>query len=178
MLNLARKLAVFALSAALASAVAAEPYPSEPIRIVVTGTPGGLPDLISRWLAEQLSPALGQPIVVENRPGAGGNIAMQAAARSAPDGYTLVVAGQGPFALNPHIYINPGYDPIADFAPITQIERGALILAAYPALPVRSVRELIELAKAKPGELNYGSPGTGTPLTWRASYSTGQRRSR
>jgi tripartite-type tricarboxylate transporter receptor subunit TctC len=163
MLNLACKLAVFALCSAFASATAAEPYPSKPIRIVVTGTPGGLPDLISRWLADRLSPALGQPIVVENRPGAGGNIAMQAAARSAPDGYTLVVAGQGPFALNPHMYTNPGYDAIADFAPITQIERGALILAANPALPVRSVRELIELAKAKPGELNYGSPGTGTP---------------
>ena len=101
--------------------------------------------------------------MVENRPGAGGNVAMQAAARSAPDGYTLVVAGQGPFALNPHMYANPGYNPIGDFAPITQIERGALLLAVNPEVPVHSVAELIALANRKPGELNYGSPGTGTP---------------
>ena len=163
------KLALFALCAAfatvapLASAWAAESYPSKPIRIIVTGTPGGPPDLLARWLAERLGPVLGGAIVVENRPGAGGNVAMQAAARSAPDGYTLVVAGQGPFALNPHMYANPGYNAIADFAPITQIERGALLLAVNPQVPVYSVAELIALANRKPGELNYGSPGTGTP---------------
>lgn len=95
------KLALFALCAsvaAVAPVAAAESYPSKPIRIIITGTPGGPPDLLARWLAERLAPALGGAIVVENRPGAGGNIAMQATARSAPDGYTLVVAGQGPFA--------------------------------------------------------------------------------
>ena len=160
------RLAVVALCAAFASVVpvaAAESYPSKPIRIIVTGTPGGPPDLLARWLAERLGPALGGAVVVENRPGAGGNIAMQAAARSTPDGYTLVVAGQGPFALNPHMYANPGYNAIADFAPITQIEHGALLLAVNPQVPVHSVMELIALAKKKPGELNYGSPGTGTP---------------
>jgi tripartite-type tricarboxylate transporter receptor subunit TctC len=110
-----------------------------------------------------LGPALAVPIVVDNRPGAGGNVAMQAAAHSAPDGYTLVVAGQGPFALNPHLYTKPGYNPIADFAPITQIERGALLLAVNADVPVHSVAELIALARNGPGELNYGSPGTGTP---------------
>lgn len=160
------KLALFALCAALAAAApvaAAESYPSKPIRIIVTGTPGGPPDLLTRWLAERLAPALRGAIVVENRPGAGGNIAMQAAAHSAPDGYTLVVAGQGPFALNPHMYANPGYNAFADFAPITQIERGALLLAVNPDVPAHSVAELIALANKKPGELNYGSPGTGTP---------------
>jgi tripartite-type tricarboxylate transporter receptor subunit TctC len=160
------RLAVFALCvtlAAVAPVAAAQSYPSKPIRIIVTGTPGGPPDLLARWLAERLVPAMGVAIVVENRPGAGGNVGMQAAAHSAPDGYTLVVAGQGPFALNPHMYANPGYNPIGDFAPITQIERGALLLAVNPQVPVHSVTELIALADKKPGELNYGSPGTGTP---------------
>ena len=159
-------LALFALYVALAAiapAKATESYPSRPIRIFVTATPGGPPDVLARWLAERLAPALGVPIVAENRPGAGGNIAMQAAARSAPDGYTLVVAGQGPFAINPHMYVNPGYNAIADFAPITQLESGALLLAVNPWVPVHSVAELIALARKKPGELNYGSPGTGTP---------------
>jgi len=160
------RLAVFALCAVFAAvppAEAAESYPSKPIRLIVTGTPGGPPDLLARWLAERLGPALGAAIVVENRPGAGGNVAMQAAARSAPDGYTLVVAGQGPFAINPHMYANVGYNAIADFAPITQIERGALLLAVNPQVQVYSVVELIALATKRPGELNYGSPGTGTP---------------
>jgi tripartite-type tricarboxylate transporter receptor subunit TctC len=160
------KLALFVLCttcAALAPVAAADSYPSKPIRIIVTGTPGGPPDLLSRWLAERLAPALGVAIVVENRPGAGGNVAMQATAHSAPDGYTLVVAGQGPFALNPHMYAKPGYNAISDFAPITQIERGALLLAVNSELPVHTVAELIALAHKKPGELNYGSPGTGTP---------------
>jgi tripartite-type tricarboxylate transporter receptor subunit TctC len=160
------RLALFALCTGLASLApfaAAENYPSRPIRLVVTATAGGPPDVLARWLAERLGPALGATIVVENRPGAGGNVAMQAAARSAPDGYTLVVAGQGPFALNPHMYANPGYNAIADFAPITQIEQGALLLAVHPQVPVNSVGELIALAKRKPGELNYGSPGAGTP---------------
>jgi len=163
------RLAVVALCTAFASmvpitAVATdESYPSKPIRIIVTGTPGGPPDNLARWLADRLAPALGAAIVVENRPGAGGNVAMQATARSPPDGYTLVVAGQGPFALNPHMYANPGYNPIGDFAPITQIERGALLLAVNPQVPVHSVAELIALANKQPGELNYGSPGTGTP---------------
>ncbi len=143
-------LALFALGAALvaaAPAAAAESYPSKPIRILVTATPGGPPDILARWLAERLVPALAVPIVVDNRPGAGGNIAMQAAAHSAPDGYTLVVAGQGPFALNPHLYAKPGYNPIADFAPITLIERGALLLAVNADVPVHSVAELIALAR-------------------------------
>jgi len=160
------KLALFALCTAFAAVTpvaAGESYPSKPIRIIVSGTPGGPPDILTRWLAERLAPALGGAIVVENRPGAGGNVAMQAAARSPPDGHTLVVAGQGPFALNPHMYANPGYNAMADFAPITQIERGALLLAVNPEVPVNSVAELIAFAKKRPGELNFGSPGTGTP---------------
>lgn len=159
------QLALFGLCAVFAASApaAAESYPSKPIRIIVTGTPGGPPDLLARWLAERLAPALGGTVVVENRPGAGGNIAMQATARSAPDGYTLVVAGQGPFALNPHLYTTPGYDALVDFAPITQLERGALLLAVNPEVPVQSVAELIAFARKIPGGLSYGSPGSGTP---------------
>lgn len=156
-------LALCAACAALAPVTAADSYPSKPVRLIVTATAGGPPDLLARWLAERLAPALGTTVVVENRPGAGGNVAMQAAARSAPDGYTLVVAGQGPFALNPHMYASPGYNAIADFAPITEIERGALLLAVNPQVPVHSVLDLIALANRKPGALNFGSPGTGTP---------------
>jgi tripartite-type tricarboxylate transporter receptor subunit TctC len=157
------RFAALVLCIASASVAAAEGYPLKPIRIIVSGTPGGPPDLLARWLGDRLGPALGGAIVVENRPGAGGNLAMQATARSAPDGHTLVVAGQGPFALNPHMYANPGYSPIGDFAPITQIERGALLLAVNPEVPVHSVADLIALANSKPGGLNWGSPGTGTP---------------
>jgi tripartite-type tricarboxylate transporter receptor subunit TctC len=147
----------------VAGSASASAYPTKPVNILVTGIAGGPPDIVARWVAAKLSPALGQPIVVINRGGAGGNIAMQAAAASAPDGHTLVIAGQGPFALNPHMYAQPGYDALKDFVPITQIERGPLILAVHPGVPVKSVQGLVELAKKQPGKLSYGSPGTGTP---------------
>jgi len=154
---------VVAVIVAAASPVFGQNYPTKPIRIIVTGTPGSHPDIVSRWLAERLMPELGKPVIAQNKPGAGGNIAMQAAAKSAPDGYTLVMAGQGPFALNPHMYANPGYDPFTHFSPITQIERGALLLAVHPGVPANTLGELLKLARDKPGQLNYGSPGTGTP---------------
>jgi len=149
--------------AATESAATDLQYPNRPINLIVTGIAGGPPDMVARWIAAKVAPALGQPIVVVNRGGAGGNLAMQATAASAPDGYTLVVAGQGPFALNPHMYAQPGYDALKDFAPVTQVERGSLILGTHPDVPVNSVGELVQLAKAKPGQLSYGSPGTGTP---------------
>jgi tripartite-type tricarboxylate transporter receptor subunit TctC len=147
----------------VAPSTAAENYPSRAVTLIVTGTPGSPPDIVARWLADVLAPSLKQPVTVVNRPGAGGNIAMQAGARSEPDGYTLVIAGQGPFALNPHMYARPGYDPFADFAPITQIDRGPLVLAVHTDVPARSVEDLVGLARRQPGKLNYGSPGTGTP---------------
>jgi tripartite-type tricarboxylate transporter receptor subunit TctC len=156
-------LALYTSVAASDAAAGDLDYPKRPINLIVTGIPGGPPDIVARWVAAKLSPALGQPIVVVNRGGAGGNLAMQAAAASAPDGYTLVVAGQGPFALNPHMYAQPGYDALKDFTPVTQVERGSLILATHPDVPIHSVGELVQLAKAKPGQLSYGSPGIGTP---------------
>jgi tripartite-type tricarboxylate transporter receptor subunit TctC len=138
-------------------------YPDRPITLIVSAAAGSPPDMVARWLSDKLPPLLGQPIVIVNKVGAAGNLAMQNAAAAAPDGHTLVVAGQGPFALNPHMYALAGYDPLKDFAPITQIERGPLILAVNPALSVTSVPSLVALAKARPGELSYGSPGTGSP---------------
>ena len=153
-----------ATAAALPTAWANEPaWPTRPLRIVVSGGPGSVTDIRARWLAERLTPALGQPAMVENRPGAGGTIGTEHAARSAPDGYTLLLIHQGTMAVNPHLYSRLGYDPLADFAPITRFGYGSLVLTVHPSVPAASVAELIQLAKAKPGTLSYGSPGVGTP---------------
>jgi tripartite-type tricarboxylate transporter receptor subunit TctC len=137
-------------------------WPSKPIRIVA-GAPGGVTDIRSRWLADRLQPALGQPVLIEYNAAAGGNVAAAMVARSAPDGYMLLTIHQGIAAINPHLYANAGYNPLTDFAPITRFGHGSLLLSVHPSLPATSVRELIELAKAKPGTLSYGSPGSGTP---------------
>ena len=140
----------------------AQGYPAKPIRLIA-GAPGSVSDIRARWVSERLNAALGRPIVVDNRGGAGGNIGMEVAAKSPKDGYTLVIVHQGTLALNPHIYARLGYDPIADFAPITRFVVGPLMLAVHPGMPARSVGELIALAKKKPGQFSYGSPGVGTP---------------
>ena len=138
-------------------------WPIKPVRIIVPGGPGGVIDIRARWLADRLMPALGQSVVVENKPGAGGNIGTEMGARSAPDGYTLTIVHQGTMTINPHLYSRLGYDPLADFAPITHLGVGPLLLAVNPDVPVATVAELVQLAKAKPGQLNFGSPGIGTP---------------
>ena len=140
-----------------------ETYPSKPIRLIVPGTAGSPPDVRARWLADKLYPALGQRVVIENKPGAAGIIGAAAAARSAPDGYTLVAVTQGTLAFNPHLYSEPGYNALSDFAPITRVSVGSLLLAVYPGVPAASVAELIRLAKDKPGTLNFGAAGVGTP---------------
>jgi tripartite-type tricarboxylate transporter receptor subunit TctC len=155
---------IVALASLAAPSLAAEPaWPAKPIHLIVTGGVGGVTDLHARWLADRLGPALGTRMLVENKAGAGGNIGMQFAARSAPDGYTLVVIHQGLMAANPHLYRNPGYDPLADFAPIGVFGASVLILAVNADLPVRSVADLVTLAKSKPGQLAFASPGIGTP---------------
>ena len=138
-------------------------WPSKPVRIIVPGGPGGVTDIRARWLADRLSPALGQPILVENRAGAGGNLGTVAAVRSTPDGYTLLIIHIGTMAINPHLYANPGYDPLTDIAPITRLGVGPQALAVHKDVPARSVMELLSLARAKPGELTFVSPGVGTP---------------
>jgi len=156
--------AVIAASPWSRQALAAEPaWPNRPIRLIVPGGAGGVIDLRARWLAERLARRLGQSVYVEDVPGAGGNIGTAQAAQARPDGYTLVIVHQGTMTINPHLYSHPGYDALADFAPITRVGVGPLVLAVQPALPARSVAELVALAKAQPGRLSFGSPGIGTP---------------
>ncbi len=138
-------------------------WPAKPVHILVPGGAGGVTDIRARWLAERLAPLLGQSVIVENKPGAGGNLGMEMGARSAPDGYTLTIIHQGVMTVNPHLYSRTGYDPLADFAPITYLGVGPLLLAVHPKVPATTVAELVQLAKAKPGQLSFGSPGVGTP---------------
>src|SRR5262245_43773792 len=162
-MKLTQMASLIALSAALGSQALAEVYPSRPIRLIVPSTPGSPPDVRARWLAEKLVPSLGQPVVVDNKPGAAGSIAMTVGAKSAADGYTLVLTHQGTLTINPHIYAKPGYDPIADFAPVTRLVVSAMLLAVHPEMPVKSVADLVRLGREKPGQLTFGSGGTGTP---------------
>jgi tripartite-type tricarboxylate transporter receptor subunit TctC len=141
----------------------AQAYPAKPVRLIAPSGPGSPSDIRARWIADKLAPALGQPVVVENKAGAGGNIGTEAVAKSAPDGYTLILAHQGTFAINPHIYGRTGYDPVKDFAPVSRLVVSALLIAVHPDAPMKSVAELIRLAKQSPGQLTFGSPGSGTP---------------
>ena len=160
-----RFLGILATASALSTGLrAAEAgWPSRPLRIVVPGGPGSVTDGRARWLAERLAPALGQPVVVDNRPGAGGNIATAEGGRSAPDGYTIVLVHQGTMAINPHLYARTGYDPLADFEPLTRFGIGALLLAVPAQSPAHSIADLAKMAKAKPGGTRFCSPGVGTP---------------
>jgi len=146
----------------------AQTYPAKPIRLVVPFAPGGSADLVGRLVAQQLSDAWGQPVVVENKPGASGMIGNEFVAKSPPDGYTLTVGTLGPFAVNQTLYEKVPYDNIRDFAPVTLTGISSHVLVAHPAVPVHDVRELIALAKAKPGQLAFASSGTGnaTHLTF------------
>jgi tripartite-type tricarboxylate transporter receptor subunit TctC len=139
-------------------------FPEKPIRLVVTFTPGGGTDLIARLVAEKLGPRLGQPVVVDNRPGAGGLIGIDLVAKAAPDGYTLLLVNNPPFATVPGIEPPPPFDPLKDFAPIGLICSQDTILTVHPSLPVKSLAEFVAYAKANPGKLNYGTPGIATPF--------------
>jgi tripartite-type tricarboxylate transporter receptor subunit TctC len=147
---------------AAGEAAAAEAYPAKPIRLVIPFAPGGTTDILGRVIGERLTAQLGQQIVVENRGGAGGNIAAEAVARSAPDGYTLFLGSMGTQAMNGAIYPKLAFDPIRDFAPITRLVNSANLLVVHPSTPVRSVKEVIQLAKARPGQLNYSTSGVGS----------------
>ena len=151
---------VFALAPHLA---AAETYPERPIRFVVPYAAGGTTDLLSRAIAQKLSEAIGQPVVPDNRPGAGGNVGAEIVAKSPPDGYTMLMAPVSPMAINVTLYGNKmTFNPEKDFAPITLVAKVPLVLVVHPSLPVKTLQELIALAKSKPGQLNYGSAGNGS----------------
>jgi len=153
--------AILALLVCATQLVRAAEYPSRPITLVVAFTPGGASDVLARILARRLEPILGQPMVIENRPGAGGNLAADAVAHAEPDGYTLLNGNNAILATNAALYKKINFDPVADFAPIGLIGSQANILVVNPALPVHSMAELIALAKAKPGKLNFASSGHG-----------------
>jgi tripartite-type tricarboxylate transporter receptor subunit TctC len=144
-------------------AASAPAWPQKALRIVVPGGPGGVPDIRARWLAERLQPLLGQAVLIDNQPAAGGVVAMEAVARSAPDGHTLVMMHLGTMAVNPFLFERVGYDPLKDFVPITRVGVGPLALTVNANGPLRTVQDLQQLARSQPGTLFFGSPGVGTP---------------
>ncbi|WP_370552776.1 Bug family tripartite tricarboxylate transporter substrate binding protein [Cupriavidus basilensis] len=163
----ARRRVLMALAAAVPAALAfparaAGNWPERPVRLVVPFPAGSSPDLIARLLAEKLSASLGQPVVVENRPGAGGNIGTGMVARAAPDGYTLLLTINGPLVTAPTLWRHLGYDPVRQLAPVSLVATSPNVLVVDARLPVRDVREFVALARARPGALNYGSVGNGS----------------
>ncbi len=151
-----------AAAAGFADLTHAQPFPAKPVRIVVPFGPGSTIDIMGRTIAPKLSEALGQPVIVENRSGAGGAIGLESVAKSGKDGYTLVIGALGPLAVNPSLYARKPFDPVKDFAPITTLATGPMIVVVHPNVPARNIKELVAVAKARPGKLNYGSPGIGT----------------
>lgn len=144
------------------NAVHAEDYPTRPVHIIVAQPPGGGTDTIARLVADQLTKQLGQPFIIDNRPGAGFVVGTEVAARSTPDGYTLVVGLNGNMAVNPSLFSNLHYDPVRDFTPVAMLANFPFLVVVNKDLPVNTIKELVDLAKAKPGEINYASAGNGT----------------
>ena len=137
-------------------------YPNRPLRIVVTFSAGGSHDILARWTAQRLSQTWKQPVIVDNRPGAGGTLGSDQVAKSAPDGYTLLAGNPGPLTIAPNVYAKLPYDTLRDFAPVVLMASTTSVYCVHPSLPARNVRELIALAKARPGNINFGSSGMGS----------------
>lgn len=150
--------------AAVAQTAAPANWPSKPIRLVVTFPPGGSSDAAARLVAPRLAERLGQPVVIENKPGAGGGIGLEFVAKTPGDGYTLVLASAGGLTANPSLYKQLGYDPAKDFAPVTLFGTSPFVLMANPSLPASNVGDLLKLAKSQPGRLSYASGGNGTAM--------------
>src|SRR5882672_1341233 len=150
-----------AIFAGFCIAASAQDYPVKPIRFIAPNLPGGPTDILARLIGQKLSESMGQPVVIENRAGAGGNIGTELAAKSPADGYTLVTGNNATFGANVSLYRNLGFDPVRDFAAVVLVASQPNILVVHPSLPVASVKQLIALAKARPGELNYAGSGMG-----------------
>ncbi len=147
---------------AFALGLHAQVYPSRPIRLIVPFPPGGSSDSVARVVVQKFSEGLGQPVVIENRPGVGGLLGSEAVAKAAPDGYTLLLGSVSSLAVAPHMFANPKIDPAKDFAAIAPIMSSPLTVIVRPTLPVNSIADLVALARSKPGALNYGAAGVGT----------------
>jgi len=153
---------VLAATMAAAFPAVAQTWPTKPIRIIVPYPPGGTSDILARTLGQKLSEVLGQTIVVDNKPGANGNVGADLVAKAAPDGYTFLLADIGAIAISPSVYPTLPFDPVKDFSPVTMVAYSPHILAVNPGVPAQSVAELVALAKAKPGKLNYAASSTGS----------------
>jgi len=156
------RLALFSIYFACACTVHAQNYPAKPIRMVVPWPPGGTTDILGRVLGQKLSESFGQPVVIDNRGGAAGNIGSEAAAKSPPDGYTLLLGTMSTHAMNQFLYSKMTYDPVNDVAPISLVANVATVLVVHPSLPVSNIKDLVVLAKANPGKLNFASGGVGS----------------
>ena len=152
---------LFALFAGAAGIAFAQEYPAKPVRLIVPFPPGGGNDTIARLLGQKLSPVLGQQVLVDNRPGAAGAIGAELAAKAAPDGYTLFLAGVATHGINPNLQKKLAYDPVRDFHGVSLIASAPLLAVVHPSLPARTVKQLVALARAKPGAINFASNGTG-----------------
>ena len=159
-LTLFLRSAVFALLALAASVVQSQQYPTKPVRIIAPFAPGGGTDFIARLIAQKLTERLGQQVIVENKPGAGGNLGAEFAVKSAPDGYTLLLVA-GSYTVNPSLY-KLSFDPVNDIAPIIQLSQGPFVVAVHPSVPAHNLKELIELARRQPDKLSYASAGSGS----------------
>lgn len=160
-MSISHKVAAVLTLALLPALVGAQTYPERPIRVILSVPAGATPDVTARLVTPGLSRLLGQQLVVDNRPGAGGLIGAEIAAKAAPDGYTLFISSPGALTILPHLRKNIPYDTLRDFVPISLISIGPFVLIAHPSLPAKSIKELVDLARAQPGKLNYASAGNG-----------------
>lgn len=163
-MSLRRRIGLFLLSlCAVSTAALAADFPARPLTVLVIGGPGSLPDMFARPMADRLASSLGQPVVVDNKPGAGGMIALQALKNAPADGHTLAIITNAHAVWNPHIFAKLTYDPVQDLVPVSALATIPMALAVHPSLPVKTVDELFALAREKPGVLNYASSGNGSP---------------
>lgn len=173
LLTVALSVATFSTAAQNTGEPGESTYPTKPVRIVVPLTAGGPTDTLARIIGQALGDKLGQPVIIENRPGAGGNIGAELVAKSAPDGYTLFMGTSGPLSINSTLYPKLAFDPKNDFAPVILIASAPFVVTTNPSLPAKSVKDLIALAKSKPGQLNYGAvPGSASHLATELFKST------